>query len=229
MKFSDPSGHCATLDNGDPDWNDGICWRDALTIANMWDDTDYWQKRFGDIEVWNAIAYSGVEADFFENEINLFLNSDAGKIWLNDNPVWTPPQQDFGDFTTIAIAPGLVEIAFIFDDYGNVYVQGSGGAIGRGLNATRGDLFVTDSTGEFIDIDSAGLTHDEKALTAPDQFVGFSVDGSIGFMFLGIGGSVNLPYSSSVSTEGGVNSARGFSFSLQASYTIQLYPALRLK
>jgi hypothetical protein len=82
MKFTDPNGHCATFDNGDPDWNDGICWRDALTIANMWDDTDYWQKRFGDIEVWNAIAYSGVEADFFADELSRYINSEAYKAFV---------------------------------------------------------------------------------------------------------------------------------------------------
>ena len=70
----------------------------AASIANLWDDTDYWQKRLGDIEVWNAIAHSGAETDFFAYELDLFLNSDAGKSWLkpddtvridnwNDDPI----------------------------------------------------------------------------------------------------------------------------------------------
>ncbi len=77
MKFSDPSGHCATLSSGEPDENDGDCWRLAHTIATMWDDTDYWQERFGDVSAWNdSIAPSGATAEFFQGELLQYLASD---------------------------------------------------------------------------------------------------------------------------------------------------------
>jgi RHS repeat-associated protein len=88
LKFDDPSGHCATLSSGGADENDAECWTLARTIANMWDDTDYWQTRFGDVGVWNdLIAPSGAIAEFFAGELDMFINSDVGQTWLNDNPV----------------------------------------------------------------------------------------------------------------------------------------------
>ena len=36
-------------------------WRLARTIGNLWNVTDYWRTRFGEIDVWNNdIAPSGV-------------------------------------------------------------------------------------------------------------------------------------------------------------------------
>ena len=33
MRYTDPTGHCATLDNGDPDWTSaGECWGLAYSI-----------------------------------------------------------------------------------------------------------------------------------------------------------------------------------------------------
>jgi RHS repeat-associated protein len=82
MRFSDPSGHCATLSSGEADENDDDCWRLANTIAIMWGDTDYWQERFGDIEVWENIASSGLTANFFQDELSRYLNSEAHKAFV---------------------------------------------------------------------------------------------------------------------------------------------------
>ncbi len=48
-------------------------------------------------------------------------------------------------------------------------------------------------------------------------------------MFLGLGGSLSLSGMNITNVEGGFVSGRGFSFSLQASYTIQIYPDFRVK
>jgi hypothetical protein len=72
MKFTDPSGHCATLDNGDPDWNsDEECWQLAYEIygfssresfARDWKITgDEWlekiaKARFADVEYLKPFA-----------------------------------------------------------------------------------------------------------------------------------------------------------------------------
>ncbi len=69
LKYEDGSGHCATLANGQADENDAECWRLARTIANLWNDTDYWRTRFGELDVWNNhIAPSAVTAEFMQDE-----------------------------------------------------------------------------------------------------------------------------------------------------------------
>jgi hypothetical protein len=115
------------------------------------------------------------------------------------------------------------------DDYGHWYLQGSTGAAGRGFSVTRGDLLAPKTTGGRSDIDSIGLTEMEKTLLAPTLLIGPSIDASAGFMFLGLGGSLSLSGMNITNVEGGFVSGRGFSFSLQASYTIQIYPDFRVK
>ena len=94
LNLVDPSGHCATNSNGEPDESDADCWRFARTIANMWDDTDYWQGRYGDVSVWTEhMAPSGLEAGFFANELDIFFQSEAGQQWLNAKIVPPSPPQ----------------------------------------------------------------------------------------------------------------------------------------
>ncbi|MCB0100292.1 MAG: RHS repeat-associated core domain-containing protein, partial [Caldilineaceae bacterium] len=79
LNLVDPTGHCATLSDGKPDENnDAECWQLARTIGNMWDSTDYWQSRYGDVSVWtDHISPSGVDAAFMANELDMFFNSEA--------------------------------------------------------------------------------------------------------------------------------------------------------
>ena len=96
LKYEDGSGHCAALANGQADENDAECWRLARTIGNLWNDTDYWRTRFGELDVWNNhITPSGVNAEFMQDEFNRHLQSDAYKTWaaihLIGNSIATSP------------------------------------------------------------------------------------------------------------------------------------------
>jgi hypothetical protein len=87
LKYEDESGHCATLANGQADENDAECWRLARTIANLWNDTDYWRMRFGELDVWNNhIAPSAVTTEFMQDELDRYLQSDAYKTWVEQHP-----------------------------------------------------------------------------------------------------------------------------------------------
>jgi len=103
MKYTDPTGHCAnaTTPNGSDslDYDNEDCWRLANTIANMWDSTDYWQNRFTSKEVFlNHVANNGHNGpDFFQAQMDFFLNSDEGNAWLDSVPIVQRPKQDFGD------------------------------------------------------------------------------------------------------------------------------------
>ena len=78
VRYEDDSGHCATLANGQADENDADCWRLARTIGNLWNVTDYWRTRFGELDVWNNhVAPSGVNAEFMQSELSTYLKSDA--------------------------------------------------------------------------------------------------------------------------------------------------------
>ncbi|MFN3982266.1 MAG: hypothetical protein ACK4SA_17955, partial [Caldilinea sp.] len=232
LKYEDGSGHCATLANSQADENDAECWRLARTIANLWNDTDYWRTRFGELDVWNNhIAPSAVTAEFMQDEFDTYLQSDAYKTWAAVHPIGNSIASspiDWGDYTSGSISFGPFQFAVIVDDYGNGYVQGGIGAIGLGASVNRGDIVATVGS-QTSDIDYFPLLEADKGRLAQSTLVGPGVSASAGFLFLSIGGNANLPLGQGGSFEGGLNTSRGLSFSLQTSYTVQLYPELRFK
>ena len=74
VKYSDPSGYCATRNNSQPDENDQECWQWAYTIWAQWDTTDYWQKMWpdGKDHFINNVASQPIQADFFDG-VTFFL------------------------------------------------------------------------------------------------------------------------------------------------------------
>jgi len=82
VRYEDDSGHCATLANGQADENDADCWRLARTIGNLWNVTDYWRTRFGELDVWNNhVAPSGVNAEFMQSELSGYFESSEYHDW----------------------------------------------------------------------------------------------------------------------------------------------------
>jgi RHS repeat-associated protein len=82
LKYTDPSGHCATTSNGREDWNDAECWTTAHSILNMWDDTDYWQNRYTSKEVFRQIAsVKDNDAAMMRRELQWYFESDAYQQW----------------------------------------------------------------------------------------------------------------------------------------------------
>jgi RHS repeat-associated protein len=186
LKYSDPSGHCATKTNGGRDWNDGDCWRLADTIALMWDDTDYWQNRFGDISVWSdRIAPSGVTTEFFANELDMFLNSDAGREWLEPIIRSAPPQLDLGDYSRISVGVDFAEFALTRDDLGNLYFSLGIGLHTPSVGVERGDILINitgtanPSYHDLVDIDALNLQEAEKSDMMQAALAGRSKGGSV--------------------------------------------------
>jgi RHS repeat-associated protein len=98
LKYEDGSGHCATLANGQADENDVECWRLARTIANLWNDTDYWRTRFGELDVWNNhIAPSAVTVEFMRDELDRYMRSSAYLKWSEQHPALPIPLASLND------------------------------------------------------------------------------------------------------------------------------------
>ena len=198
LKFNDPSGHCALNGNGNPDENnDADCWGLAYTIANMWDSTDYWQKRYGDISVWNEhIAPSSVDLSFMENELNMFFNSDAGRDWLTRVPRDNPPPLDTGDYWRISFSYNFIEFTLTRDDFHNWYFGSAVGLYTPSISLERGDI-LANITGapnpsylDLVDIDSIGLQSAEKSKKMKDALAGDSAGGgAVSPYFIGFAGS----------------------------------------
>ncbi len=208
LKYNDPSGHCATTSKGSRDRNDADCWRLTDTIASMWDDTDYWQSRFGDVDVWNEhMAPSDLDAEFFANELDMFLNSDAGRDWLNDVPMGTMTEQDLGDYSALNVSYFIVEASLVIDDFGNIFARIGPSAGTPGVAITRGDVFLRDRLdGERTDIDGLGLTPNQKMLLMQTVMVGDSISVDANFRLFATGYSRS---DTTITVEGGVG---GYNF-----------------
>ena len=235
LKFNDPSGRCATFENGDPDEtteNNADCWRLARSIANMWESTSYWQKRFGDISVWSDyIAPSSVDTEFMSNELIMFHNSEEGQL----SHGFEIPQHDLdlGDYTAFSGSLGLLGYSIIRDDFGRIYVR-LGLDIGTpGISLTRGEVLRIDDpnkvglrniiSGDFaaIDIDEIGLSNEQKQDLMQSLMVGPSTNGSFNYMLFSFEASKSA---SSISIDNGIGGPNlGGNYS-PYSYTWQLWP-----
>jgi hypothetical protein len=89
LKYNDPSGHCATRDNGQPDENDHECWQYAYTIWAQWDTTDYWQKMWpeGKDHFIKNVATQPIKADYFKGEWTRYLESSEYKDYIAAHPL----------------------------------------------------------------------------------------------------------------------------------------------
>ncbi len=210
LKFNDPSGHCvnATTTNK-PDeitYNNDDCWRFANTIGAMWDSTDYWSNRFASKDVFfTEVANNGYnDTDFFQGQLTNFLSSDDGGQWLHDQPVIHVGDVDFGDYWSINGSAGVYELAFIIDDFSNVYFRTGPGAGSPGIAIRRGDVLVPTSDGsEFIDIDLAGLTRAEKSELMREVMPGLSSGVGGGIVYASVSLSTNIPPSATFIEAGG--------------------------
>jgi RHS repeat-associated protein len=236
LQYNDPTGHCATNGDGSPNYNDGQCWALANTIEQQWDSWDesgYWSNRFTSKEVFSQyIAPTpSLGVDFFQTEMNLFFQSDAGKKAFAAQPQRTPPEQDFGDFSAVSASLGagsaFLGAALLRDDYGNWYFRVDIGQT-QGATVTRGDLGVF-SNGNYRDIDNLGLSWEEKRALAPDIMIGPSQSLGGGHFNLYVGTSRNIMGDPHMTVEGGLSLSRTSVSISPYSYTIQLYPAFRIR
>jgi len=234
---NDPTGHCVnnqtTNNDGEIAYNNDECWRLANTIGAMWDDTDYWSNRYGSKDTFfdyvTTDATNGT--DFFQEQLNNFLNSDEGNTWLNNSvPIFPDGEQDWGDYTAVTGSFGFYGAALIVDDYGNMYIRSDNNFVGSpGIGISRGDIIVSKDDGTWMDIDHIGLSRADKASLAPNILVGPSRGGSAGVGFMTLGGAYNLQGPTHFSVEGGLGSSPISASYSAFSYTFQVYPVFRYK
>jgi hypothetical protein len=206
LSYNDPSGHCATSDNGEPDYNDAECWTLVNTILQQWRyDPEYWaaywSSRYTSPEVFAMVARSAPnDAEFFKREMGLFYQSEEGQRLLSrPSPEPQPPHNwDLGDYTSVNFALLFAEAALTIDDFGNIYVRTGGGFYwprSLGIALTRGDVYVIEpATASFIDtftgnaiardIDNLGLSRFEKRELMQQLMVGQSQAIGAGGMFI---------------------------------------------
>jgi RHS repeat-associated protein len=203
IKYSDPSGHCATGANGEPDENDGKCWATARTIYLMWDQTNYWQNMWpaGKDHFINNIAPLPVGAEFFENRMLEYFNSSKYQDYRATHPMSgssSSSELDLGDYTSINATYFVLDGSLTVDDFGNVFLR-IGPALGvPGISLVRGQVSmisdpnanlmdVTTGKATATDIDQLGLTREEKSQLMKQLMVGESQSVSIGGRYATMG------------------------------------------
>ncbi|MCE7989942.1 MAG: RHS repeat-associated core domain-containing protein [Caldilinea sp. CFX5] len=94
MKFTDPTGHCATLDDGSRDMeNDAACWKLADTIATgYWlGAPDWWSERYGSVDNFNTLAGTpGFTAEYLQGQVNNYLQQNGTAHYLQSPPELHP-------------------------------------------------------------------------------------------------------------------------------------------
>ena len=207
LKYTDPSGHCVnstTQDAGTITYDNDACWALANTIANMWDSTDYWKNRFTSKAVFlNDVANNGANGtDFFQSQVDFFLNSEDGKAWIKGSPCtacYGPVEQDFGDYTSFTLVLpikvrqsdiGFTEFALIMDDHWNFYRRIGPGIGTPGISLSRGDVLIF-SEGKYIDIDTLNLAADQESLLMLERMPGASRGLSAGTSVFAGGGAIS--------------------------------------
>ncbi|MEZ4868014.1 MAG: RHS repeat-associated core domain-containing protein [Caldilineaceae bacterium] len=207
LKFVDPTGHCADSIMAETEYDNADCWRFANTILNMWDDTDYWSSRFTSKDVFLKVATDITNGtDFFQAQFDFFFQSEEGKQWLGgDQHSFQPPEQDFGDYTSFNGSMGMYDVAFIIDDFGNVYFRLGPGAGTPGVSVRRGDVLVEQSGGLGAkDIDQLGLTRKEKSDLMQELMPGVSEGVGGGIIYTSVSVSANLSPPFATFVESGV-------------------------
>jgi hypothetical protein len=69
LKYTDPTGHCATNKDGSRSSDDAECWAIADDIYNGWDgNADYWNARFHSKEYFmsNIATISALNKDWMQ-------------------------------------------------------------------------------------------------------------------------------------------------------------------
>jgi RHS repeat-associated protein len=222
LKYEDESGHCATLANGEADENDAECWRLARTIANLWNDTDYWRTRFGELDVWNNhIAPSAVTTEFMQDELDRYLQSDAYKTWAAVHPMSGDDSGgavDWGDYWSVTLQYAVIQGGFAIDDHGNGYLR-IGLSFGTtGIAINRGDVIVY-KEGQYVDIDQLYLSPDMESVLMQEALSGASSGISGGFV-VGLSGSRGLSAPHHAMLEGGLAFPFGVAIAISPySYT----------
>ena len=90
LRYSDPTGHCATTRSGDLDWNnDGECWSNATWIKEHWNESDpwgneynYWDKLFGSVDIfWDHVAnQSANDNDFMKAHRGFYEKAKSAHV-----------------------------------------------------------------------------------------------------------------------------------------------------
>ena len=231
MNFTDPTGHCAGNPNGiGNSYDENLCWTSVATIQNLWDQTGYWEQRWGSYEEFfaNVGAHPLLGTDFFANELLHYSQSEEYKVWSSSLPT-TPsnPPLDFGDYTAISVTViptelGFLGVKLIIDDHGNIYLNVHVSSMPVG-SVTRGDVYIGANTKPFdqiTPIDEIPLANREAQLQAALQGTSGSFGGAA-YFFTGSIGISGGPQAH-ITTEGGI-SLPGFALSADVRKTILLY------
>jgi RHS repeat-associated protein len=161
LKYNDPTGHCATNENGTLDQNDGDCVGWVNTIYASWDDTSYWTDRWGSKDVFmeHIAPTESLDASFFQSAFLTYLDSPEYHIyaeaqqerwsrwsqqqkWSEPSPVdavgvglgYNADAPILGAFSG-AGTTGVELVAHRNGDVGLFFYGGGGGGLGAGANA----------------------------------------------------------------------------------------------
>jgi hypothetical protein len=80
LNYTDPSGHCATSEDGSRSQDDAQCWSYVDEIVKLWNnDPDYWNGLFKDQDTWleNLAGNSFFDKDWMFNQYETYLKSDS--------------------------------------------------------------------------------------------------------------------------------------------------------
>ncbi|MFN8465375.1 MAG: RHS repeat-associated core domain-containing protein [Caldilineaceae bacterium] len=80
LKYSNPTGHCASNEDGSRSEDDADCWSYVDEILKLWNnDPDYWNGLFKDQDTWlkNLATNNFFDKDWMFNQYETYLKSDS--------------------------------------------------------------------------------------------------------------------------------------------------------